>query len=79
MTFVDVRVCCRFFPDSAHVEQIDKEINRFIADAVEQAQKIIVAKKEEVEKVVAALLEKETLERDVFEKIVGVKAKKNNS
>ena len=60
-------------------EQIDKEINRFIADAVEQAQKIIVAKKEEVEKVVAALLEKETLERDVFEKIVGVKAKKNNS
>jgi cell division protease FtsH len=54
-------------------EQIDKEINSFIAQAVVEAEKIVVGKKEMVKKVVDALLEKETLEKEAFEEIVGKK------
>jgi len=57
-------------------EQIDKEISRFIDQAARQAKEIIKAKKEKLEKVVKALLEKETLEREEFEKIVGKKEEK---
>jgi len=57
-------------------EQIDKEIFHFIEQAVKQAKGIIISKKEYLEKVVKALLEKETLEREEFEKIVGKKERK---
>ncbi|MEK7557668.1 MAG: ATP-dependent zinc metalloprotease FtsH [Patescibacteria group bacterium] len=54
-------------------EQIDAEISSFIDKAAHQARGIIKAKKEELEKVVAILLEKETLEKEEFEEIVGVR------
>jgi len=54
-------------------EQIDKEINNFIKQAVEQAQKIIRDQKNKLEKTVEELLKNETMERGEFEKIVGKK------
>lgn len=54
-------------------EQIDKEISVFIEQAVHRARGIIKQKRDDLEKVVAALLKKETLEREEFEKIVGKK------
>ncbi|MBI4812595.1 ATP-dependent zinc metalloprotease FtsH [Candidatus Falkowbacteria bacterium] len=54
-------------------EQIDHEISVFIDQAVHQAQGIINKEKEVLEKVVGALLEKETLEKEEFEKIAGKK------
>ena len=56
-------------------EQIDKEISNFIDKAVHQAKGLIKAKQEFLEKVVAELMSKETLEKEEFEKIVGPKAK----
>ncbi len=56
-------------------EQIDHEISVFIDQAAHRAQGIIKERKEEMEKVVAALMEKETLEKEDFEKIVGKKEK----
>ncbi len=54
-------------------EEIDKEINNFISDAAAKAKKIIISKKKEIKEVVKQLLEKETLEKEGFEKIVGEK------
>ncbi|MFA6454571.1 MAG: ATP-dependent zinc metalloprotease FtsH [Patescibacteria group bacterium] len=56
-------------------EQIDKEISNFIDKAVHQAKGLVKAKREILEKVVAELLVKETLEKEDFEKIVGPKLK----
>jgi len=56
-------------------EQIDKEISNFIDKAVHQAKGLIKAKHEFLEKTVAELLAKETLEKEEFEKIVGEKKK----
>jgi len=56
-------------------EQIDKEISNFIDKAVHQAKGLIKAKHEFLEKTVAELIEKETLEKEEFEKIVGPKPK----
>jgi len=54
-------------------EKIDEEITGFIRQGGERAQEIIDRQKAQLEKIVAALLEKETLEKDEFEKIVGPK------
>jgi cell division protease FtsH len=54
-------------------EQIDTEIDRLIYQAVETAKKIIQENKSKMEKVVAVLIEKETLERKEFEELVGTK------
>lgn len=54
-------------------EQIDKEISSFIEKAVGQAKEIIKTKKDDLEKIVAMLMEKETIEREEFEKLVGKK------
>ncbi|MDO8593274.1 MAG: ATP-dependent zinc metalloprotease FtsH [bacterium] len=56
-------------------EQIDKEISNFIDRAVHQAKGLVKSKQEFLEKVVVALLDKETLEKEDFEKIVGEKVK----
>ncbi|MFH0956046.1 MAG: ATP-dependent zinc metalloprotease FtsH [Candidatus Falkowbacteria bacterium] len=56
-------------------EQIDKEISNFIDKAVHQAKGLIKTQHELLEKVVAELMVKETLEKEEFEKIVGVKPK----
>jgi cell division protease FtsH len=54
-------------------EKIDEEINNFITAAGKVAVKVIQEKKEYLEKIVVELLEKETIEKDVFESIVGPK------
>jgi cell division protease FtsH len=53
-------------------EAIDAEVSRFIADAYKTAEKILTDKEDVLKKIVAELLEKETIERDEFNKIVGI-------
>jgi len=51
--------------------KIDQEVSRFIENAFKTAEKIITEKKEILKKIAKTLLEKETIEQDEFEKIVG--------
>lgn len=53
-------------------EKIDVEIDRIISESLDKAAKIISSNKEAVEKVSAALIEKETLERKDFYDIIGI-------
>ncbi|MBI4281768.1 ATP-dependent zinc metalloprotease FtsH, partial [Candidatus Uhrbacteria bacterium] len=54
-------------------ETIDKEIASLISDGVITAKRIIAEQRPTIEKVVAYLLEKETIEREEFEKLCGKK------
>jgi len=54
-------------------ELIDEEIAEFIKEGEKRAEEIINTRKEELEKIVKALLEKETIEKEEFEKIVNNK------
>ena len=56
-------------------EKIDEEITGFIKQGIDKAEKIIKDESERLEKIVAALLAEETLEKDAFEAIVGPKPK----
>jgi cell division protease FtsH len=56
-------------------EQIDKEISVFIDRAVHQAKGIIKDRQKDLVKVVKVLMEKETLEKEEFEALVGKKMK----
>ncbi|MDD4900928.1 MAG: ATP-dependent zinc metalloprotease FtsH [Patescibacteria group bacterium] len=60
-------------------EQIDKEISSFIDVAAHQAKGVIKTKSDFLEKIVAALMERETLEKEEFEQIVGKKVKPESS
>lgn len=51
-------------------EQIDKEVAKFIGQAQKQAQETITQNKEKLEKIVKALLKKETIDRKEFEKLM---------
>lgn len=51
-------------------EQIDEEINNYIQKATVKADDILTANRDKLEKVVEALLEKETLEKEEFEALV---------
>ncbi len=53
-------------------EDIDGEVSRFISEARATAEKIIQDKKEILEKIVEILLERETIEKEEFEKIIGI-------
>lgn len=53
---------------------IDKEVGKLISNAQKEAEKIIKSKKTLLEKIAKTLIEKETIEREEFEKII--KAKK---
>ncbi|MFA5030418.1 MAG: ATP-dependent zinc metalloprotease FtsH [Patescibacteria group bacterium] len=58
---------------SEHIAQkIDEEVSNFISHAYKTAEKIVTTHKEKLEAIVKALMEKETLEREEFEKIVGM-------
>ena len=50
---------------------MDQEIRRFIVEAEEQAREILARNRENLEKLAAALLREETLEREAIEKIIG--------
>ena len=54
-------------------DAVDQEIRKIIAKAYKEAQEIVKRERKALDAVVRALLEKETLDRDEFEKIVGVK------
>ncbi len=56
-------------------ERIDEEISELIKKGGEMAKEIIVSQKDALEKVTAALLEKETIEKNEFELLVGAKPK----
>ena len=51
----------------------DKEISKILETAYSEALVIVRKEKKVMDKVVEALLKKETLDREVFEKIVGKK------
>lgn len=56
-------------------ELIDNEISLFISQAVKQAEKIVKEHNGEMKLVAKTLMEKETLEREEFENLVGEKPK----
>ncbi len=56
-------------------EKIDEEIANFIKAGEEEAKTIIVEHRTQLESIVAALLEKETIEKTEFENLVGPKPK----
>ena len=61
----------KIIPEYQHImEYVDQEINKYIAQAVTTAKKVITEHKEQVEKIVATLLEKETIEKEEFENLV---------
>ena len=49
---------------------IDEEISLLLREARERAQKLISANMQYIERVVAALLKNETLEREAFERLM---------
>jgi cell division protease FtsH len=51
--------------------QIDKEVEKFIKNAENQAKKILIKKRGLLEKIAKTLIQKETIEREEFEKLVG--------
>ncbi|NTW26850.1 MAG: cell division protein FtsH, partial [Candidatus Moranbacteria bacterium] len=53
-------------------EAIDAEVSRFIADAYKTAEKVLTEKTDILKSIVTELLEKETIERDEFNRIVGI-------
>ncbi len=50
--------------------QIDKEVERFIKEAENQARKILSKKKNLLEKIATILIEKETIEKEEFENLI---------
>ena len=55
--------------------EIDAEVALLIEDAQKTAEKIIKQKRKTLDKIAKVLLEKETIEREEFEKIVGAQVK----
>lgn len=51
--------------------QIDEEVQKFIKDAESQAIKILSKKKKLLDKIGKTLIEKETIEREEFERLIG--------
>lgn len=57
-------------------QKIDKEVERFIKEAEKNAEKILKEKKALLEKIAKALMEKETIERQEFEKLIKAEKEK---
>ncbi|MFH1841301.1 MAG: ATP-dependent zinc metalloprotease FtsH [Candidatus Nealsonbacteria bacterium] len=53
--------------------EIDKEISRFVKNAQSTAEKILRKKRKVLDKVAKTLIEKETIEREDFERLIGIK------
>ena len=60
-------------------EAIDAEVSRFIGEASETAEKILKEKNNILEKIVSRLLEKETIEQDEYNEILGIHSQKLES
>ncbi len=54
-------------------QAIDGQVSRLIDEAAATAEKILTEKKDVIEKIVAYLMENETLEKEEFDEIVGLK------
>jgi len=52
-------------------EEIDKEVQRILQEALERAKKILEIKRDKLDRVAKALIKKETLEKKQFERLVG--------
>ncbi len=59
--------------------KIDKEVNRFIDEAAKRAKTVIKKNKKTLEKLAQTLIEKETIEKKAFEKIVKRKSSKEKT
>lgn len=57
-------------------DDIDKQVSQFIDNAHKVAEKILNDKKETLDKISSVLLEKETIEQEEFNKLVGIENKK---
>jgi cell division protease FtsH len=57
----------------AFMEKIDKEVKKILDNCYKQAEKLVREKRKLLDKVSDALIKKETLDREDFEKIVGTK------
>ena len=58
-------------------DEIDRQVTQFIANAYEIAEKVLIEKKIELEKIVDFLIEKETMEQNEFNAIVGIKRRES--
>ncbi len=58
--------------------EIDKEVSKFIKNAERTAQKILTQRKNLLEKIAKVLIEKETIEKEEFERLIGKKKKFQN-
>jgi cell division protease FtsH len=52
-------------------EEIDKEVQRILQEALERAKKILEIKRDKLDRVAKALIKRETLEKKQFERLVG--------
>jgi cell division protease FtsH len=52
-------------------EEIDNEVKRLLSDAEKRAEEVLTNRREQLEKMVAALMEKETLEEAEIKEIIG--------
>ena len=56
-------------------EEIDKQITLFIENAYQVTEKLLIEKKETLKKIAQTLLEKETIEQDEYNALVGIEKK----
>jgi cell division protease FtsH len=75
LAFLGVREIYRDFSEKI-AEKIDKEVEKFIKNAQNRAIGILKRKRKILENLAQKLLEKETIEREEFEKIIGKNSKK---
>ena len=75
LTFLGVREIYRDFSEKI-AEKIDKEVEKFVKNAQNTAMGILKRKKKIFENLAQRLIEKETIEREEFERIVGKTPKK---
>jgi len=54
-------------------QEIDKEVSRLLEVARKRAESVLKQKRSTLAKIAKALIEKETLEREEFEKLIGKK------
>jgi cell division protease FtsH len=57
--------------------KIDEEVSRFIKEAQEVAERTLIQRRKLLDKVSATLIEKETIEKEEYEKLIGDVKKKN--
>lgn len=60
-------------------KKIDKEVDRFVKEAADKARSILEEKRDVLDKLAQKLIEKETVERDEFEKLIGKKIEEKKS